>query len=747
MPYDNYYDGPDTQGGSSDSPRESKESLIQPVKDLYNLDSSVDDAFEKLITDMSKNQTLLNNINNVQIADASKLLSSLKKPEKEKPFKETVRDEYSKLDKGIFELLNDVVVPKKRLDRYKAYNSLSNELQIATKIQTVYLDNMLVKNPYTKKFLDVTIEEEFEKMSKLSINDKKVIIDLTKAIMTFFELQKKLKNDIFPKQLMLGNFFVEILDVSIIDDLNEKEGSLSIINEADAKKTDDDIDYVYIDDDKFTLIDFDFNEDDFGENSQVIEESAAKTATPSFAKQLDILFENSKHREDVQKLYQETENVDITQLVDIMRDLDITVLRDIKLSYVSPENCIMLLKDGVNFGYLVIEEGVTNSSVANSRNGEVINVVKRFMDTKGDKTDTKTSEIKFTEEKIDKIIGASLKKLYQRNPAKKNMSQLLELITDEDTATALRSVLYSKYKKYSKVRVRYVPPTRMTNFTNPINKYGPYGTSVIDPIMLSGKLYLLGLLSSIISRLNRASVIRKWTIETGAHRNHSEIVENFKQELRNTTITFDDLTSLKEVSNNLTDYKDVVTIQQNGKRFVDLDIMPTHDRSLPMNDLDQLKQQLIQDSGVPSIMLNSADTYELRESLVQVNINFANTINSFQDLGNDAIENLLSNVFNLILEKNKVDTKVNLSSFVDIKLNPPLILTLQHLEGTVSGVSNLINLLTNMNVPVDPVWMLKRFIKVVDWETVQKEGQKYIQNKKIAEMANTNNNSSSGMGY
>ena len=71
------------------------------------------------------------------------------------------------------------------------------------------------------------------------------------------------------------------------------------------------------------------------------------------------------------------------------------------------------------------------------------------------------------------------------------------------------------------------------------NKFAPYGTSIFDKMVQPVKLYTLALMSSIVSRLSRAAVVRKWTIEAGDKRNHEEIVAKTTSDLKSKAITFD----------------------------------------------------------------------------------------------------------------------------------------------------------------------------------------------------------------
>lgn len=689
------------------SPQQDNSSIIDPVKQLNYIDSEVDKAFEDIVNALElESNDILNAVTSIRLENLAKHAKTRQK--REESFKEQVEKEIGGLDRSILDSLNDVVVPKERIKRYKLYNKIIDEVPIAARMLQVYLDNLLIKNPYTKQFLDVLPSETIEENKTISDNDKKVIVNFTKTILAYFKVQHRLKTDILPSQLRYGNFFVEIINFKDIEHLHKNPESIRVLTEAKGIKDSK----MYVEFDVASIL-------GYADSNEVVEESAV-SAEIDMEAQIRMLLEN-EHLDDQSAILREELNSNITadDVVNTLRSLNLFELRNLQLNYVSPDNVIILRDHGIDYGYLIVEEMDKKSD-----NVDNFDVVKHFVDLAKNETSVSKSDKDMSMEYVDKIITAIFKEI-QKNHKITNAAELFHLVQDSDTRYALRNILYEKYKKHANVRVRYVSPTYMVNFSTPVDKYAPYGTSIFDSIVMPARLYMLATLSSIISRLNRASVIRKWTIEVGAHRNHSEIVERFKKELRNNTISIDDISRLQDIGNILTDYKDVVTVQQNGKRFVDLDLMPVHDRSLPINELEQLKRELIEATGIPSSFLNVTDTIELREQLVQININFANTINTLQSYINDAIENLVNAIFAQLLKNNNVAQTINLSRYVDIKLNPPLLLTLQHLEGTVSTVTNLVNLLTTMQIPVDPVWMLKRFIKIVDWDAVETAGKEF----------------------
>jgi len=108
----------------------------------------------------------------------------------------------------------------------------------------------------------------------------------------------------------------------------------------------------------------------------------------------------------------------------------------------------------------------------------------------------------------------------------------------------------------NKIKVRFIPPKGvMVHFSNPDGSdYLPFASSVLDPLLLPGKLYMLTQLSNIITKLSRASVIRKWTLDMGSSKMSAQNLQKLKKEIYNTRVTLNDLGSFKSISKILSDF-------------------------------------------------------------------------------------------------------------------------------------------------------------------------------------------------
>ena len=136
----------DTEQPETNQTNNDKQSddVLDPVKKLGILDKTLDKAFETLLSKINvQNETIANNINNINLKTFAEFYAEdRKKKNKEdtSSIKEKLKNELQGLDGSILSQLENLSIPKERLERYKQYSRLPYELYIATRMIQVYLD-------------------------------------------------------------------------------------------------------------------------------------------------------------------------------------------------------------------------------------------------------------------------------------------------------------------------------------------------------------------------------------------------------------------------------------------------------------------------------------------------------------------------------------------------------------------------------------------------------------------------------
>jgi len=402
---------------------------------------------------------------------------------------------------------------------------------------------------------------------------------------------------------------------------------------------------------------------------------------------------------------------------DNINDLEFDAIKDIYLKNVNPNQVIIIEEHGILYGYIIVEELAQGEGVE-------IDIFKRF--TQQENSSNSSSEEEIRAEIVDQMSKGIIRKLND-TLVSSHSANLEDLNLASNIESSIKIILYHKIKEKAKLKFRFITPDRLVNFSTNVDKFGPYGTSIFDPIIQPVKMYTLALMSSIVSRLSRASVVRKWTIEAGNKKNHAEIIERVKKDISSKSISFDSLSNVKNIASTITDFRDLATIQVNGQRFIDMEVMPMGDRSLPLNDMNDLRNELIAATGIPSVYLNIGDQVDLRETLVNLNTSFATTISSYQGNIDDSISHLMNSIFNIVLENNDYEkNEFLLSNYYQLSLNPPLVLTVQANEALISSVTNIIGMLKSAEIIINPEELLKLYIPQMNWDELIQTGDKFI---------------------
>lgn len=723
------------------------QSILAPVKVLTDLDDKFGDLYNNIVGNLNTYNTYSSKMQNIEIQELSKQLQSKKDDNtsiyEEKPEDQRIEEDIQKLlnssSNDILGNLSEVSVPTERKKRYQFYEEIPNINFIAYRMLKIYLDNILIKNVQTKQFLNInTNANNVNFLQTIKDDVGKHYENFLKTATVYFDLQKKLKNKIVPDMLKYGNSFVEILNlkpVSAIAAARELITESTLITDSYATGQ------ALIATKDFGLCMFEATVP-----KDPIEESSYDTdAKLSPEQQFKALLKGKNGFKSIEEsdvnFYSQVMEEESEYTFDDINDLNFNSIQDVYLKNINPNQVIMVEDDGILYGYLIVEELENNA-------GTEIDVFKRFTQQESSSSRSNTSsETDIRKEVIDNMTRGVIKKLNE-TIAGSQAGNLDDLDLSESVESSIKIILYHKIKERAKLKFRFVAPNRLINFSTNVDKFGPYGTSIFDPIIQPVKMYTLALMSSIVSRLSRASVVRKWTIEAGNKKNHAEIIEKVKKDISNKSISFDSLSNVKNISKVITDFRDLATIQVNGQRFIDMEVLPMGDRSLPLNDMNDLRNELIAATGIPSVYLNIGDQVDLRETLVNLNTSFATTISSYQGNIDESLAQLMNSIFGIVLENNGYEQNdFLLSNYYSFGLNPPLVLTVQANEALVSSVTNIIGMLKSAEVTIDPNELLKLYIPQMNWDDLKKTGEAFIKKQAKEQLMQQTEDGQGGAGY
>ncbi|MFW6246933.1 MAG: portal protein [bacterium] len=643
-------------------------------KKFSDIDQKIDDLVEKL----PQSNNLGNSSNNSDASTSSVINGILNISDS--PSDET-QDEIS----AIFQ---NISIPRERQARYNLYDEIVKSIPLISRIIKVYSSNVVQKNPTTGQSI---IFQQKKNSSETEEQKGKEVEHFVKTFFETFQISKKLRNSVLPKQLKYGDCFIELTGV------DEEE-----------------VDY----------------------NKQ--NEYALLTEVNNLEKELDRQKSGS---------LQEFES-SIYKLADIITDVSVndgksdsskddTDFSDIVLKVHNPHNIIILETNyGSCLGYLEVSQESSSSSFQFSQSlSGVVGKVNQLSMNKTQSQDQVTN----------RLVYYVLRKVLDR--AKKSGGNNTDL-NNKDINEYLKSLdpkVYNILKRMfieqgfnqkkgkgafsgGKMKTRFIPKNRMVSFNNPnVSDYNPYSQSIIEDLILPGKLYMLNQLSNAVMKLSRSSLIRKWTVDIGSQRMSNQNLQKLKREIYNSKITINDLGSFKSVPKLLSDYKDMFVFSQDGQTPVDLDVQSHGDSNVKVEDLEDARKELIALSGVPAPYLGLHDTVELREQLVHSNISFATEIINIQE---NIIESL-NELTDIVADIKKLDNKP--SDYVKVSLIPPVTLILQVIESTLSSVGSIAGVFSNLGLKYDPYYFLKYYVPHIDWDEFKERARQYETEKKTRE--------------
>lgn len=733
--------------------------LIDSVQTINALGMRSNELASKILSDADQDTGLSKQLAYLNISEVNKATS---KETAYKTEQDATDDFMNKIlnhdNEDILKGVNHFSVSSERKKRYDIYEQMLESNYLSFRILRAYINGVLIINAQTKTFMSIALtDEKAPLLEKLGQDIGNSYTKFIKSMFMKFRLQQKLQEVLVPKTLLYGNYFVEIVDLNLLDDIAKHEqilmeGYVPVPNPASTSAKSIKIgtngtfdDYgifesnfeCFKDDNELKehitneLSEQSIYQGAMAQRKSILESGGELTEHAVKLYDIDSLFEDSSFNVsayDLNFLDSDTKKGAKKYNLSDISKLDMSKLKDIHLNYVSPRNVIIIEKDSYIYGYLVVED------LPNQANQEtVIDSFKRFSSGLNGSLNSKEESKDSMDDIITQITKEVLTKVTHNIRLNKvrsfqnNFNYFNTLKISDEAVTSLKLLIYSKVKQKSKLKFRFLTPESMVNFTSTVDKFAPYGTSIYDPLVGPVKLYSLALMSSVVSRLSRAAVMRKWTIETGGKRNHKEIVEKTKQELKSKSISYDKINTLQNISEIVTDFRDMATISINNQRFIDMEVLPMNDRGLPLNDLNDLKNDIIAAGGVPAVYLNLGDTTDLRETLVHLNVNFANDIINKQTSFEQGLDSLFNNLFKKVLKFNGYeDGDFYISNYAAAKLNPPLVLQIQSDEAMVTTVSNIIQMLQNSKVQVDPTDLFKRYIPSIDWDNLTKKGQTYM---------------------
>jgi len=123
--------------------------------------------------------------------------------------------------------------------------------------------------------------------------------------------------------------------------------------------------------------------------------------------------------------------------------------------------------------------------------------------------------------------------------------------------------------------------------------------------------------------------------------------------------------------------------------------------------------------------LGYGDVVELQAQLVHVNLSFATEISDTQE----ALCAELNRMIDYMAEL--VGFSIVPTEYIQVSLIPPVVLILQLIEMTAGAAQNIIGVFQNLQLPVDPISVLKKYVPFIDWDEFEENAKKFVTEKAV----------------
>lgn len=567
----------------------------------------------------------------------------------------------------------------------------------------------------------------FEGVSDDSVDS---YIATVKEIENRYKLPKKLKNNVITSTLKFGSFYVYSIPyaklmeeqyarklkdpsqygVSIKESLCES--ALDIKNELAGLGAG----YEKIPDSKFKSI-----VECYGSNISVVNEVSSiplldgVDVTKLFnSKDWEKTYKNNDNWKNVSKGFKTTDGV-IDPYQQAKGKFDSVV--GVYIKYIDPRKMIPIKILDTTLGYYYIHETpMVTAQSPFSQTIRVSNNTNQVISYDDNVESTFLSKI------TDKIVAAFDPKYVQDNAKFKDL--------------IVNALKYTDIYK-NRIEFQFIPAEYITEFTIDEDEDNE-GQSILMKSLFYAKLYLALLIFKMITIITRSNDTRVYYIKnSGIDTNIVNQVQEVARSIKQKQISFLDLLNYNSIISNVGQYKDIfMPIGRSGERSIEFDTIAGQNVDLNSEFMEFLRTNMINNTGVPSVIMNYVNEADYAKTLQMANSKFASRVLNLQLDLNPSITEL----YRKILRFSASSIPEDVIDKLVITLNPPKILNTINSADNINTVDQLVQALLKVQIGEtdnddksnyirDIMYKIlaKEYLPGFDWKTIE-------ETYKIAEM-------------
>jgi len=291
------------------------------------------------------------------------------------------------------------------------------------------------------------------------------------------------------------------------------------------------------------------------------------------------------------------------------------------------------------------------------------------------------------------------------------------------------------------LRIRYVPPEKMVHWRINVDKYYPYGESILDVVAFDCKLLIALKTATTIKRLTNATDKRIISVETGLPRDAKNLIEMLREDMRKRKISVDSFGSVDSIPSQISTFEDIYIPMRDGKKFVEFDQVQFGQN--PNEDIEGLKfirDNIVADLGVPAPYLGLEENTSNRALLSVENIIFCRTIISFQKEMSSPLRELFLKIYNMLYPG---DVQSDLNG-VRITYPEPKISPYEHEMEYVEQMQRLMEVYRALGIP--DTYLKKKYLPSIDWDEIEKYKAEDTINTELGDTGGQDQNAMGGGG-
>ena len=294
---------------------------------------------------------------------------------------------------------------------------------------------------------------------------------------------------------------------------------------------------------------------------------------------------------------------------------DIGDIRGSVVRLIDPDYVVKLHSDGFCFGYFYLEYSESSQKIDFRKLGSAQNNLIHSMDTHI--SDLNSGIGGMQKDTKDRLLT----NLFVKTLASK-MKRSSFLVDNPMLARDVYTILRRARVSNRRVRVTYIPPSRMVHWTPEGSSQG-YGRSVLMRVKFFAKLYIGALTKAFMRNSIWQTEMLVYNIETGFDNDFENMVQDFMRKIKQKTVQFEDMKDITTVMRNVGHFHNLFFPTVNGERPVQIDTVSLgQGGEVDTPFLEYLRKSIIAGTGVPAAFVGYSEEVSFARTLTMDNGRF-----------------------------------------------------------------------------------------------------------------------------